>query len=170
MSGGIGSVNDCPARNAQTGRSEVACVENSGAGTAYQSSLEFLPLPTAIPCARLHTRNLLAEWHLSDIAVDGELIVSELMTNALQASRPDLATIALRLRADSRFLLIEVWDRSPDDPDPAMSVMDSEDSEHGRGLTIVKAFSHRWGFYRTSAYMKVVWAELVIPAAGAFLP
>jgi hypothetical protein len=40
--------------------------------------------------------------------------------------------------------------------------MAGDDSEHGRGLTIVKAFSHRWGFYRTSAYVKMVWAELVI--------
>jgi anti-sigma regulatory factor (Ser/Thr protein kinase) len=166
MSGGTGSVNECPTVRNDPGISERA----SGAGTVHQSGLEFLPLPTAIPCARLHTRNLLAEWHLSSIAVDGELIVSELMTNALQAPRPDLAAIALRLRADSRFLLIEVWDRSPEDPDMAKSAT-GDDSDHGRGLMIVEAFSHRWGFYRTSAYVKCVWAELVIPAsAGSFLP
>src|ERR1022692_3054015 len=119
MSGGTGSVNDCPV--ATSGMSEDATVENSGAGTVYQdfpleSVLEFRPLPTAVPCARLHAKNMLFEWRLPDLADDAELLVSELMTNALAASRPeyqfhDFTTITLRLRANSRYLVIEVWDR-----------------------------------------------------------
>jgi anti-sigma regulatory factor (Ser/Thr protein kinase) len=165
-----GFVNDCPTVCNGLGMSENA----SDSGTSvHQSSLEFRPLPTAVPCARLHTRNVLFEWHLSALTSDAELIVSELMTNALAASRPehqfhDFATIALRLRADRRFLLIEVWDRSPDDPDLTRSVT-GDDSDHGRGLLLVEAFSHRWGFERVSAYAKCVWSELLIPA-GAFLP
>ncbi len=125
MSGGTGSVNDCP--SATLGTSEDASVENSGAGTVYQqdfpleSILEFRPLPTAIPCGRLHARNVLFEWHLTGLTEDAELIVSELLTNAYSVSRPegqfhDLTPITLRLRANSQFLIIEVWDRSPDDP------------------------------------------------------
>src|ERR1700680_3898280 len=73
------AVGEChEVRNAPGGIPEQV----SGAGTVYQSTLEFLPLPTACPCARGHTRNVLAEWHLPGIAVDAELVVSELMTNA----------------------------------------------------------------------------------------
>src|ERR1017187_4932674 len=117
MSGGTGSVNDCPA--ARSGRSEDATMEKPGAGTVYQnfpleSILEFRPLPTAVPCGRLHARNVLFEWHLTGLTEDAELIVSELLTNAYTASRPegqfhDLTPITLRLRANSQFLIIEVW-------------------------------------------------------------
>jgi anti-sigma regulatory factor (Ser/Thr protein kinase) len=171
MSGGTGSVNDCPA--ATSGMSEDATVENSGAGTVYQdfpleSILEFRPLPTAVPCGRLHARNVLFEWHLTGLTEDAELIVSELLTNAYTASRPegqfhDLTPITLRLRANSQFLIIEVWDRCPDDPHA--KAQDTE-SDTGRGLTIVEALANRWGYARTAAYRKVVWAELLVPASA----
>ena len=79
MSGGTGSVNDCPA--ATSGMSEDATVENSGAGTVYQdfpleSILEFRPLPTAVPCGRLHARNVLFEWHLTGLTDQGPGIVA----------------------------------------------------------------------------------------------
>src|ERR1022692_154329 len=104
MSGGTGSVNDCPGLQ-RTGISEdgtrvAAPAGNSGAGTVYhlENSLEFRPLTTAIPCGRLWTRNILFEWRLTDLTQTAELIVSELMTNAYSMSRPetqfhDLCTI-----------------------------------------------------------------------------
>jgi anti-sigma regulatory factor (Ser/Thr protein kinase) len=176
MSGGTGSVRPCPELQ-RTGMPEDgtrvgAQAVSSGAGTVYQqdwplvNSLEFRPLTTAIPCGRLWTRNLLFEWRLPDLTESAELIVSELMTNALTASRPetqfhDLTPITLRLRANSQRLLIEVWDRSPDDPSSKVA---AGDTEHGRGLMIVDALAHRWGHYREAAYRKVVWAELITPA------
>jgi anti-sigma regulatory factor (Ser/Thr protein kinase) len=176
MSGGTGSVNDCPELQ-RTGRSEdgtraTAPAQSSGAGTAHheyplESILEFRPLPTAVPCGRLHARNVLFEWHLTGLTEDAELIVSELLTNAYTASRPegqfhDL-TITLRLRANNRYLIIEVWDRSPDDPHA--KAQDTE-SDSGRGLMIVDALANRWGHQRTAAYRKVVWAELLVPASA----
>ena len=181
MSGGTGSVNDCPELQ-RTGMSEdgtrvAAPAGNSGAGTVYQdfpleSILEFRPLPTAVPCGRLHARNVLFEWHLMGLTEDAELIVSELLTNAYSASRPegqfhDLTPITLRLRANSRYLIIEVWDRCAEDPAIATA---GDDSEYGRGLTIVDALANRWGYARTAAYRKVVWAELLVPgSAESFL-
>src|SRR5580693_5446393 len=50
------------------------------------SSLPLGALVTATPCARLHTRAMLAEWGLNDLAEAAELIVSELVTNAVRAS------------------------------------------------------------------------------------
>lgn len=102
MDGGTGAVNDRPRFAPAEGASERV----SGAGTANHqwpltSSLELGPLPTAVPCARLHCRNVLAEWQLSELADDAEVIVSELMANALNASQrlPGLNPVALRLNA-----------------------------------------------------------------------
>ena len=53
---------------------------------AHQSHLVLGALPSAVPCARLHARLVLAEWDLKPLAETAELIVSELVTNAVRAS------------------------------------------------------------------------------------
>src|SRR5437016_930808 len=50
------------------------------------SSLVLGALPTAPSCARLHAGAVLHEWGLSDLSEMAELVVSELITNAVQAS------------------------------------------------------------------------------------
>ena len=50
------------------------------------TSLPLGALPGATPCARLHARAVLHEWGLDDLAEAAELIVSELVTNAVRAS------------------------------------------------------------------------------------
>ena len=49
----------------------------SGTATQISSALEFAPLPTAVPCARLHAIHVLREWGLRDLADDAQMIVSE---------------------------------------------------------------------------------------------
>lgn len=133
------------------------------AGTAFHrtSVLELAPLPGAIPCARLHAVHVLHEWRLRDLAEDAALIVSELMTNAADASvlLPDRPPIALRLLASGKSLVIEAWDHSPRDLEPREA---GPDAECGRGLTVVAALSDRWGCERTGYRRKVVWAELAL--------
>ena len=147
---------------AVTGR-PVRLEAGSGTGVALHrtSFLEFAPLPTAVPCARLHAIHVLHEWGLSALADDAALIVSELMTNAADASivLPERPPIALRLQSGGKFLLIEAWDQSPLDLEPRDA--DASD-ECGRGLTVVAALSNRWGTERTGYNRKVVWAELVL--------
>ena len=62
----------------------------SGAGPAchwpLRTYLELAPLASAVPCARLHARAVLWEWGLPDFDDTAPLIVSELTTNAVQAS------------------------------------------------------------------------------------
>src|SRR5256885_13072487 len=48
--------------------------------------LELGALPTAVPCARLHVKHVLREWQMVQLADPVELIVAELVTNAMQAS------------------------------------------------------------------------------------
>jgi histidine kinase-like protein len=123
------------------------------------SYLELAPLPGAIPCAHLHAVHVLHEWGLRDLACDAALIVSELTTNAADASivLPGRPPIALRLVATDTLLRIEVWDHSPLDLEPREA---DARAECGRGLMVVAALSARWGSKRTGYQRKVVWAEL----------
>ena len=163
MSGGTGAVSGPPA----TRRSMDVPEPDSGAGTAFHSwphvsGLELSGQPRAVPCARLHTRHMLREWGLDHLAPDAELLVSELMGNAVQASgSPDGATLltALRLLADDARFIVEVWDQSPYPPQPRQA---PDDAEGGRGLIVIDAIAHRWGTRRVSTSLKVVWAELPV--------
>ena len=132
-----------------------------GTDTAFHrtSVLELAPLPSAVPCTRLHTVAVLHEWRLSHLADDAALIVSELMTNAADASvvLPERPPVTLRLLADEKILAIEVWDQSPLDLDTREA---DADAECGRGLMVVAALSDRWSCERTGYRRKVVWAEL----------
>jgi anti-sigma regulatory factor (Ser/Thr protein kinase) len=124
------------------------------------SALEMAPLPTAIPCFRLHAVAVLKEWGLPrDLIGDAELLVSELMTNACDASvvLPERPPVALRLLATGASLVIEAWDQSPLDLESREA---GDGDECGRGLAVVAALGTRWGCERTGYRRKVVWAEL----------
>jgi anti-sigma regulatory factor (Ser/Thr protein kinase) len=128
-----------------------------------ESFLELGALPGAVPCARLHARLLMAEWHLGRLCENVEILVSELVTNAVTASRPLDQAIPVRLwlRSDNERVLILVWDASPHGP----TCLDTaDDAENGRGLLLVEALSDRWDWYVTpEPGGKVVWAA-VAPA------
>jgi hypothetical protein len=69
-------------------------------------------LPSAVPCARLHTQAILAEWGLSHLTDTAELVMSELVTNALQATQAaNLASpLTIYLHANDAWLRVGVWD------------------------------------------------------------
>jgi len=85
-----------------------------------RSYLELGALPTAVPCARLHARHLVWESGLNGLADSTELLVSELVTNALKttAGQEDQTALRLRLSSDNARVLIEVWDADPQPPAP----------------------------------------------------
>ena len=76
-------------------------------------------LPGATPCARLHARAVLAEWGLRELAEEAELIVSELVTNAVRASTaPDghprydgagMPVVVLRMASDHIKLCLTAY-------------------------------------------------------------
>src|SRR6266566_1261040 len=123
-----------------------------------RESLELGALPGAVPCARLHARQILWEWALTPLTEAVEHVVSELMANAVAAARarPDIEPVRLWLLSDSRSALVLVWDADPGRP---VLTEPGEDAESGRGLFLVQAFSDRWGSYATPHLGgKVVWA------------
>ncbi len=131
-----------------------------------RSYLELGALPTAVPCARLHARHLVWEWGLNGLADNTELLVSELVTNAVKvtAGREDQTALRLQLSSDNARVLIEVWDADPQPPAPQDLSQDGTPDPHeesGRGLFLVATLSTRWDWYLTQEPAgKVVWCEL----------
>ena len=110
-----------------------------------QDFLELGALVSAVPCARLHARQVLWEWGIGHLSDSAELLVTELIANAVRASRQMTRVCAVRLwlLSDSAQVLILVWDASPQPP-VLMGVTD--EAEHGRGLMLVEAVSEQWGW------------------------
>ncbi|MCX4983185.1 ATP-binding SpoIIE family protein phosphatase [Streptomyces sp. NBC_00572] len=105
--------------------------------------------------ARRLARRALARWDLEELTDSVELLISEVVTNAVRyAERP----VTLRLlRTD--VLRCEVGDDSPQLPRQRRA---RDTDEGGRGLFLVNRLARRWGATRLSGG-KVVWFELATP-------
>jgi anti-sigma regulatory factor (Ser/Thr protein kinase) len=123
-----------------------------------RSFLELGALPGAVPCARLHARQLAWEWGLDALGYDTAVLVSELVTNAVAAARAvrPVWPVRLWLLSDAAQIAILVWDASPHPPVPVGA---DAAAESGRGLLLVEAISSQWGWYPAGDTIgKVVWA------------
>ncbi|WP_369226636.1 SpoIIE family protein phosphatase [Streptomyces sp. R39] len=111
------------------------------------------PEPAEVRRARAVVREQLHDWGLAHLADPAELMVSELVTNAVRHShgRP----LQLRL-IRGETLLCEV-----DDDDHTLPTLLSAEpgDEAGRGLRVVSTLAREWGTSRTTAG-KTVWFEL----------
>lgn len=116
-----------------------------------------LPLDRcAVATARESTRRQLALWGLDKLSDTAELLVSELVTNAIRAASYE---VELRLMRVGK-LLVEVSDDNHNLPQLQRA---DPDDVRGRGLALVSHLSRRWGTSR-KAVGKVVWFELPLPA------
>lgn len=109
------------------------------------------PEPSAVSEVRKNALRRLTDWGLSDAAFVTELVVSELVTNAIRHATPP---IQLRLIHD-RTLICEVSDASS--TAPHMRRARTYD-EGGRGLLLVAQLTQRWGT-RPTPTGKTIWAE-----------
>ncbi|MFF2651162.1 SpoIIE family protein phosphatase [Streptomyces sp. NPDC058045] len=114
--------------------------------------------PVSVGRARELSRDQLAAWDLESLADTTELLVSELVTNALRYGEGD---IRLRLLLDST-LVCEVWDAGLVQPRRRRA---RDTDEGGRGLQLVGLLSAAWGSRRTP-HGKTVWFELALPKSG----
>jgi PAS domain S-box-containing protein len=112
---------------------------------------DIAPDPAAVAEARKNAADRLEEWGLTDAAFATELIVSELVTNAIRHAEPP---IQLRLIHD-RTLICEVSDAG--NTAPHMRRARTYD-EGGRGLLLVAQLTQRWGT-RPTVKGKTIWAE-----------
>nr|WP_079038245.1 SpoIIE family protein phosphatase [Streptomyces sp. NBRC 110028] len=111
--------------------------------------------PQSVGRARELAREQLESWGLEGLADTTELLVSELVTNALRYGEGE---IRLRLLLD-RTLVCEVWDGNLVQPRRRRA---RDTDEGGRGLQLVGLLSAGWGSRRTP-HGKTVWFELALP-------
>jgi len=128
------------------------------------SYLKLAATPRAVSHARQHTKQEILEWDLPDLADTAELLVSELVTNAVKATRQpqdqgpswEHPSVLVWLTSEQGALLIRVWDNNSQMPsrqnaDPL--------AEAGRGVALVAALASDWGAYR-KLLGKVTWCLL----------
>lgn len=119
---------------------------------------------TAPARARLHAHNTATAWGRTDVRDDVELVVSEMVTNAVQATGP-AETIGLHIirRGEDGSIIVAVTDGSSVAPRTMPADRGDLLSEHGRGMGIIDALSADHGHAPTPSG-KVVWA--LLPAPG----
>ncbi|MFI1537200.1 SpoIIE family protein phosphatase [Streptomyces anandii] len=111
--------------------------------------------PRSVGRAREYARSQLLAWDMEPLVDTTELLVSELVTNALRYGEGE---IRLRLLLD-RTLVCEVWDSGLVQPRRRRA---RDTDEGGRGLQLVGLLSAAWGSRRTPRG-KTVWFELPLP-------
>ncbi|UIX33351.1 ATP-binding protein [Streptomyces sp. GQFP] len=140
----------------------------------YTSSLQLAAVPSAASCSRMLVRLTLTRWNLADYVETAELVMSELVTNAVQATGltgPEPKSweitaehvIGVQLRAVGTSLVLDVWDSSSDAP---VTSNPGEDAEGGRGLLLIGAMAKQWDVFCPHAGGKIVWAELELDRAA----
>jgi anti-sigma regulatory factor (Ser/Thr protein kinase) len=127
--------------------------------------------PEEARTARRFVRELLTCWGLEALADDAEMIVDELVVNAVLHGTPagptrsyqgSAMTTVLRLCMLRRAgeVMVAVVDPGNETPIPRQT---DWAGENGRGLQIVAALSHVWGWSPIAGHGKAVWAVLRDP-------
>ncbi|MEU2602256.1 ATP-binding protein [Streptomyces hirsutus] len=130
--------------------------------TGYPGYSETLPRePESAATARRLVRVALSVWGLDDLADDGALIISELVSNAVQHARRESIRVVID-RPGAARVRVGVVDFSKvlpvrREPDP--------ERESGRGLALVGELAKTWGT-ELLPWGKWVWAELDGKARG----
>jgi len=115
--------------------------------------------------ARGFVRSTLSAWDRPDLIDDAELLVSELVTNAMMHTGTDHASVGVT--AHDEVVRIEVEDPSAA---PIVRTVKTDLSEPGGlGLGIVDSIARRWGVVQADRG-KTVWFELGAPMLPLALP
>lgn len=136
--------------------------------TPAVASRPLSPVPEEARTARQFVRELLNCWGLEYLTDDAELIIAELVVNAVKhglraapqaVALGSFAPPALRLCLLRRAgeVMLAVTDPSNDAPVPQTP---DWTGECGRGLQIVGALSYVWGWSPIEGHGKAVWAVL----------
>ncbi|MEV5177771.1 ATP-binding SpoIIE family protein phosphatase, partial [Streptomyces flaveolus] len=117
-----------------------------------------------VKAARTFVDDHLRSWSLAEMSDALQLIVSEIVTNALIHAGSD---VDVRLRAFPDHVRLEVRDSDSNPPVPSPLALDEEDNaqaEHGRGLLIVEALAEQWNS-SPNGRGKTVWLDMAVPGA-----
>ncbi|WP_306935583.1 PAS domain S-box protein [Streptomyces phaeochromogenes] len=112
-------------------------------------------VPESVPEGRAFLTKALTSWDCTTTADDARLLLSEILTNAVQHAQGPLG---LHLCRTATELTVEVSDHSPHLPQPRLA---AEDEESGRGLILVRALADTWGV-RPTDEGKTTWFTLAL--------
>jgi len=115
------------------------------------------PVPEEARTARQFVRELLTCWGLGYLCDDAELIIAELVGNAVRHGLRTAPQVIPAGVEPSALRLLAVTDPSDEAPTPRPP---SFTGESGRGLQIVGALSYVWGWSPIEGHGKAVWAVL----------
>ncbi len=118
--------------------------------------LHLPPLTTSPAIARSLVEYACHAWRLDDLTDRARLIMSEIVSNAVVHARTDL-DVTVVLRRD--YLILQVRDRSLNEPRAPEVDPDSPYAEHGRGLRLVDTLATSWGS-SLGEHGKTVWVSL----------
>ncbi|MFI6080795.1 PAS domain-containing protein [Streptomyces sp. NPDC051217] len=121
-------------------------------GEDHMGSWDLPSDPAVVATARSLVQRQLALWGLEETAFVTELVVSELVTNAIRHAE---GPIHLRVIRDHRALICEVSDANT--TAPHLRYARSGD-EGGRGLFLIAELTQRWGT-RFGDTGKTIWTE-----------
>jgi two-component sensor histidine kinase len=133
-------------------------------------------VPRAAGDARAFTTLVLGAWGLSHLVETTELLVSELVTNAIKHAGGimdppgDLTKVIGKIPpvmlsiSHCDALLVQVWDVSDE---PVVRRTADDDDVDGRGLDLVDALARKWGCEVLESGGKIVWFVLDTEKSGA---
>lgn len=116
--------------------------------------------PRAVTVSRRTLRLILTMHGLIRLVDVGELLATELVSNAVRHAE---GPAALRVCWSAGVLRIGAWDADPRPPEPPRPFGESADLEEGRGLALVRACADLWSWQplsRDGRRGKYVWCEL----------
>ncbi|MFZ3554550.1 ATP-binding protein [Streptomyces sp. BH055] len=132
-------------------------------GVGRQLHRHVRAVPAEVVRVRAAVLAALTSWGCPPGAVDdGELLVSELVTNAVVHTTD--TTVTVNVVDLGNRLLIEVTDSSP--VRPALRTVGPED-EQGRGMQLVEAVASAWGSRREPGRGKTTWCTLALDGGDA---
>jgi anti-sigma regulatory factor (Ser/Thr protein kinase) len=127
-----------------------------------EDALTLAATTSAPGIARDLVEHKLSAWGYARAVDEAQLIVSELATNAVVATKDEAAVIRIYMALMSETIILGVIDHAEGSPQLAEQVDETDIS--GRGLHILAALSLRWGYdqLRPIERGKMVWAELAL--------
>jgi anti-sigma regulatory factor (Ser/Thr protein kinase) len=121
------------------------------------------PSLESVRIGRRFTRTALRLWDMTELCDQAELVVSELVTNAIRhgllSARRTIEDYPIGLRLLSQVPFVTCMVTDPGGLMPVLAAAEG-DAESGRGLHVVASCSLRWGWRPLEAGGKVVWALL----------
>jgi anti-sigma regulatory factor (Ser/Thr protein kinase) len=143
-------------------RGRLACPSKGQMVDTSPVLIELPPTPDAVALARRFVSEH-GDGLDPELVEDAELLVSELVTNAIKHGKP---AILLRVRSEPPGIGVEVTDEGPEEP-VISSDEPAYDQHSGRGLRMVAAVASAWGVRRPEdGQGKIVWFTLQ-PSASA---